>query len=63
MITNLEWLFRIEKIKNSKNQNKPKRGAVLGFDGIGGANTEKQLQLFKKNKLRVIGSSGSKSRI
>lgn len=50
----------MEKIKNSKNQNKPKLGAVLGFDAIGGANTEKQLQLFQKNKLRVIGSSGSK---
>ena len=50
MTPNLEWLFRMEKTKNSKYKGKPKWGAVLGFDDIGGTNTEKWLQLFKKNK-------------
>ena len=50
MIPKLEWLFRMEKTINSKYKGKPKQGAVSGFDGIGDTNTEKWLQLFKKNK-------------
>ena len=40
----------MEKTKNSKYKGKPKCGFVSGFDGIGGTNTKKQLQLFKKIK-------------
>ena len=50
MIPNLQWFFRMEKTKSSKYKGKTKRGAVSGFDGIGGTNTEDWLQLLKKNK-------------
>lgn len=40
----------MEKTKNIKYKGKPKQGTVSGFADIGGTNTEKQLQLFQKNK-------------
>ena len=46
MVSNLEWLFKIEKTKNIKYKGKPKQGTVSGFGDIGGTNTEKRLQLF-----------------
>ena len=50
MIPNPEWLFRMDKTKNSKYNGKPERGALSGFDGTGGIDTKKRLRLFKKTK-------------
>ena len=50
LILETKFIYRMEKTKNSKYKGKSKQGVVSGFDDIRGTNTEKQLQLFKKNK-------------